>query len=135
MYINYKIIIDTFHPKCYFKISSDAEIRIEAKDAVYIQKSDCVFRDAVYFFTRRNDMETRVAVISIIIENPNSVQMMNDILHQYGEYIIGRMGIPYRKKGINIISIALDAPQDIINTLSGKIGRLDGVSSKAAYSK
>lgn len=80
-------------------------------------------------------METRVAVISIIIENPNSVQMMNDILHQYGEYIIGRMGIPYRKKGINIISIALDAPQDIINTLSGKIGRLDGVSSKAAYSK
>ena len=80
-------------------------------------------------------METRVAVISIIIENPESVQMMNDILHQYGEYIIGRMGIPYRKKGINIISIALDAPQDIINTLSGKIGRLDGVSSKAAYSK
>ena len=80
-------------------------------------------------------METRVAVISIIIENPDSVQMMNDILHQYGEYIIGRMGIPYRKRGINIISIALDAPQDIINTLSGKIGRLDGVSSKAAYSK
>ena len=80
-------------------------------------------------------METRVAVISIIIENPESVQMMNDILHQYGEYIIGRMGIPYRKKGINIISIALGAPQDIINTLSGKIGRLDGVSSKAAYSK
>ena len=80
-------------------------------------------------------METRVAVISIIIENPESVQMMNDILHQYGEYIIGRMGIPYRKRGINIISIALDAPQDVINTLSGKIGRLDGVSSKAAYSK
>ncbi len=80
-------------------------------------------------------METRVAVISIIIDNPESVQMMNDILHQYGEYIIGRMGIPYRKKGISIISIALDAPQDIINTLSGKIGRLDGVSSKAAYSK
>lgn len=80
-------------------------------------------------------METRVAVISIIIDNPESVQIMNDILHQYGEYIIGRMGIPYRKKGISIISIALDAPQDIINTLSGKIGRLDGVSSKAAYSK
>lgn len=80
-------------------------------------------------------METRVAVISIIVENPESVQQINDILHQYGEYIIGRMGIPYRKKGINLISIALDAPQDIINTLSGKIGRLDGVSSKAAYSK
>ena len=80
-------------------------------------------------------METRVAVISIIIENPEAVQTMNDILHQYSEYIIGRMGIPYRKKGISIISIALDAPQDIINTLSGKIGKLEGVSSKAAYSK
>ena len=80
-------------------------------------------------------METRVAVISIIIDNPESVQKMNEILHQYGEYIIGRMGIPYRKKDISIISIALDASQDIINTLSGKIGRLDGVSSKAAYSK
>lgn len=80
-------------------------------------------------------METRVAVISIIIENPEAVQTMNDILHQYSEYIIGRMGIPYRKKGISIISIALDAPQDVINTLSGKIGKLEGVSSKAAYSK
>ena len=80
-------------------------------------------------------METRVAVISIIIENGESVQKVNDILHQYSEHIIGRMGIPYRKKDISIISIALDAPQDIINTLSGKIGKLDGVSSKAAYSK
>lgn len=80
-------------------------------------------------------METRVAVISIIIESGESVQEMNDILHQYSKYIIGRMGIPYRKKGINIISIALDAPQDVINTLSGKIGKLNGVSSKAAYSK
>ena len=80
-------------------------------------------------------METRVAVISIIIENGESVQKVNDILHQYSEHIIGRMGIPYRKKGMSIISIALDAPQDIINTLSGKIGKLDGVSSKAAYSK
>ena len=79
-------------------------------------------------------VETRVAVISIIIENPESVQVMNDILHGYGEFIIGRMGIPYREKGINIISIAIDAPQDIISALSGKIGKLDGVSSKAAYS-
>lgn len=96
--------------------------------------SDCIFRGAVCFFRRKN-METRVAVISIIIENPDSVSKTNDLLHQYSEYIIGRMGIPYRKKGISIISIALDAPQDIINTLSGKIGRLEGVSSKAAYSK
>lgn len=80
-------------------------------------------------------METRVAVISIIIEDPTSVQAMNELLHQYSEYIIGRMGIPYRAKGINIISIAMDAPQDQINALSGKIGRLPGVSSKAAYSR
>ena len=80
-------------------------------------------------------METRVAVISIIIENPESVQPMNDILHEYSEYIIGRMGIPYREKGINIISIAVDAPQDKISALSGKIGRLSGVAAKAAYSK
>ena len=79
-------------------------------------------------------METRVAVMSIIISEPESVQMMNELLHQYGDYVIGRMGIPYRKKGINIISIALDAPQDVISTLSGKIGRLKGVSSKVAYS-
>ena len=79
-------------------------------------------------------METRVAVMSIIISEPESVQAMNELLHQYGDYVIGRMGIPYRKKGINIISIALDAPQDVISTLSGKIGRLKGVSSKVAYS-
>ena len=79
-------------------------------------------------------METRVAVISIIIENPESVQTMNEILHQYSEYIIGRMGIPYRAKGVNIISIAVDAPQDKISALSGKIGKLSGVTAKAAYS-
>lgn len=80
-------------------------------------------------------METRVAVISIIIEDREAVQAMNEILHQYSEYIIGRMGIPYRAKGINIISIAVDAPQDKISALSGKIGKLPGVSAKAAYSK
>jgi putative iron-only hydrogenase system regulator len=79
-------------------------------------------------------METRVAVISIIVENPEAVHEVNEILHTYGEHIIGRMGIPYRQKGINIISIAIDAPQDIISALSGKIGKLKGVSSKAAYS-
>lgn len=79
-------------------------------------------------------METRVAVISIIVEKGEAVAPLNDILHSYGSYIIGRMGIPYREKGINIISVAVDAPQDVISTLSGKIGRLDGVQSKAAYS-
>ncbi len=79
-------------------------------------------------------METRVAVISIIIEDPSSVQPMNELLHQYGDYIIGRMGIPYREKGVRILSIAIDAPQDAISTLSGKIGRLPGVTAKTAYS-
>lgn len=80
-------------------------------------------------------METRVAVISIIIEDPASVQAMNEALHQYAEYIIGRMGIPYRARGINIISVAMDAPLDVINALTGRIGKLSGVSAKAAYSK
>ncbi len=79
-------------------------------------------------------METRVAVMSIIVENGDTVEKLNAVLHNYGEYIIGRMGIPYREKNINIISIAIDAPQDTIAALSGKIGRLDGVSVKTAYS-
>lgn len=79
-------------------------------------------------------MENRVAVAGIIVENPDSVERLNSILHEYGQYIIGRMGIPYPEKKINIISIALDAPQDQISALSGKIGRLDGVSVKTAYS-
>ena len=79
-------------------------------------------------------MDTRVAVISIIVENPVVIGTLNELLHEAGNYIIGRMGIPYREKGINIISIAIDAPQDIISSLSGKIGRLKGVSAKTAYS-
>lgn len=79
-------------------------------------------------------MDTRVAVMSIIVEKGETVEKLNAILHDYGEYIIGRMGIPYRAKGISIISIAIDAPQDAISSLSGKIGRLDGISVKTAYS-
>ena len=79
-------------------------------------------------------METRVAVMSIIVENPEAVETINSLLHEYGSYIIGRMGLPYRKRNINIISIALDAPQNITSTLSGKIGGLKGVSVKTAYS-
>ena len=79
-------------------------------------------------------METRVAVMSIIVENSDTVEKLNSILHDYGEYIIGRMGIPYRKKGISIISVALDAPQNTIAALSGKIGSLTGISVKTAYS-
>ena len=77
---------------------------------------------------------TLVAVMSVIVENSDSVEKLNSLLHESGQYIIGRMGIPYRKRGINIISIALDAPQDAISALSGKIGNLPGVSVKTAYS-
>ena len=79
-------------------------------------------------------MKTRVASISIIIENFQSVEKLNSILHEYGEYIIGRMGIPYKKRNINLISVALEADVNTINTLTGKIGRLDGVSDKTAFS-
>ncbi len=80
-------------------------------------------------------MESRVAVIGIIVEDPGSVEQVNAILHRYADHILGRMGIPYREKGISIISIAVDAPSDVINTLSGQIGKLPGVSAKTAYSK
>lgn len=79
-------------------------------------------------------METRVAVLGIIVENPGSVEKLNSILHTYGEYIIGRMGIPYREKRINVVSVVMDAPNDIISAASGKIGALDGISVKTAYS-
>ena len=79
-------------------------------------------------------MESRVAVIGIIVEDMESVPKLNEILHEYSEYIIGRMGIPYADRKVNIISIAMDGPNDIINALSGKVGRLKGVSAKAVYS-
>lgn len=79
-------------------------------------------------------METRVAVIGIIVENPEATGRLNEILHEYSSYIIGRMGIPYRHRGISVISLAVDAPQDAISALSGKLGRLEGVTAKAAYS-
>ena len=79
-------------------------------------------------------METRVAVIGIIVENSEATTRLNEILHEYGSYIIGRMGIPYRHRGINVISIAIDAPQDAISALTGKLGRLEGVTAKTAYS-
>lgn len=79
-------------------------------------------------------METRVAVMSIIVENHETVRQLNELLHEYGEYIIGRMGLPYRARNIHIISIAIDAPQDTISTLAGKIGSLNGITVKTAFS-
>ena len=79
-------------------------------------------------------MQTRVAVIAIVVENPNAVEQVNRLLHEAADHILGRMGLPYRERGINLISVAIDAPQDVISALSGKIGALPGVSAKTAYS-
>ena len=79
-------------------------------------------------------METKVAVIGIIVEKLESVAALNEILSEFGDFIIGRMGIPYKAKGINCITIVIDADMNTINNLCGKIGKLDGVSSKAAFS-
>ena len=78
-------------------------------------------------------METRVAVLAIIVKESASVAALNDFLHQYGDFIIGRMGIPYRQRGVNVISVAMDAPDDVISALSGKIGRLPGITAKTVY--
>ena len=80
-------------------------------------------------------METRIAVIGIIVENPDSTEQLNHILHEYSAYIVGRLGIPYRQRGISVISIIIDAPADTISALTGKLGMLDGVSAKALYSR
>ena len=79
-------------------------------------------------------MNTRVAVFSIILEAGSSVEGVNSLLHEFSSYILGRMGIPYQKRGINIISVVMEAPQDAVNTLTGKLGRLPGVSAKTMYS-
>lgn len=79
-------------------------------------------------------METTVAVLSIIVEKPEAVEQLNQLLHTHSQYIIGRMGIPHREKNINIICLAMDGPMDEINALCGSLGRIDGISSKAAYS-
>lgn len=78
-------------------------------------------------------METRVAVVAIIVRNPDAVSDLNDLLHQYGGYIIGRMGVPYHQRGMNLISVAMDAPPDVISALSGKLGRLPGITAKTVY--
>ena len=90
--------------------------------------------DRQFLFFGGMKMDTRVAVMSVIVENGDAVEKLNAILHEYGEFIIGRMGIPYRKRKVSIVSIALDAPQNTISALAGKIGTLPGVSVKTAYS-
>ena len=80
-------------------------------------------------------METRVAILGIVVENTDSVAQLNDLLHEYSSYIIGRMGVPYKERGVSLISVMVDGPADKISALSGKIGQLSGVTSKAVYSK
>ena len=80
-------------------------------------------------------METRVAIIGIIVENPDSVGQINDILHDVRDYVVGRMGIPYKERNISIISVVVDAPENLISSVSGKLGMLDGVSAKITYSR
>ncbi len=80
-------------------------------------------------------MDTRIALIGIIVTSHESIQELNSLLSEYGSYIVGRMGIPYREKQVSIISIVIDAPNDVINSLSGKIGMLPGLNTKTVYSK
>ena len=79
--------------------------------------------------------QTKLAVIVIVVEREESVRELNELLHDYGSYIIGRMGIPHRERGVSLISVAVDAPADVISSLSGKTGRIEGVSAKVAYSR
>lgn len=89
-----------------------------------------------YFYNERiKKMETRVAIIGIIVESKDSIENLNAILHEYSKYIVGRMGIPYEKRGINIISVVIDAPNNVISALSGKLGMLPDVNIKTVYSK
>ncbi len=81
------------------------------------------------------EQETRIAVIGIIVEDKKAAGTVNQLLHEYGDFIIGRMGLPYEKKAVSIISVVVDAPMDKISALSGKLGRLPGVRAKALYSK
>ena len=80
-------------------------------------------------------METRIAAVSVIVEAPESVEALNGILHDYSACVIGRMGIPYREKGVSVICLDLDAPTDTVNALTGKLGRLSGVTARAIYSQ
>jgi len=88
-----------------------------------------------FFIGKDSRMETRIALIGIIVENPDTTGELNKILHEYADCIVGRMGIPYKQKGVCIISVVVDAPQNAISSLCGKLGMLDGLSVKAVYSK
>ena len=81
------------------------------------------------------EQESRIAVMAIIVENRDSVDELNTLLHEYGNYIVGRMGLPYEKKKLSLMSVALDAPENTISELAGKVGNLPNISVKTAYAK
>lgn len=98
----------------------------------------CSADNSFFFFSDNKvgeKMDTRIALIGIIVEDSQEIDKLNGLLHQYSSYIIGRMGIPYKERGINIISVAVDGPNDVISTLSGKLGMLKGISVKTMYAK
>lgn len=100
---------------------------------VFLQKG----KDAFLFREKGEErkMENRVALLAVIVENTDSTEALNAILHDYSSYIIGRMGIPYRQREISLISVAVDAPSETVNALCGRLGKLDGVTAKAVYAK
>ena len=131
-------------PEFYRYIQPSAGSLVPQSFGVYIMG---VLLDAFFFWlkffqvrsgkssTGRYAMETRIAVIAIIVEDRGRSEEINQLLHEYGEYIVGRMGVPYREKNLSIISVILDAPQEKISALSGKLGMVPGISSKTLYSK
>lgn len=80
-------------------------------------------------------METRLALIGIVVEEESAIHIVNELLHQYASYIVGRMGLPYRTKGVNIISVVIDAPENVVSALSGKLGNIKGIGVKSLYAK
>jgi len=94
-----------------------------------------LFGAEIIFLKGIEDMDTRIALIGIIVDSTDSIEKLNTILHEYGQYIIGRMGIPYREKNVSIISVVMDATNDVISSLSGKLGMIEGISVKTVYSK
>ena len=101
------------------------------KAKIYVKRMSLPFVVQGFFYG--GFMETRIAQIGIIVESLDAVEQMNQVLHQYGEYIVGRMGIPYKKRGISVISIIIDAPSDVISALSGKLGMITHIKSKTLY--
>lgn len=80
-------------------------------------------------------MDRRIAILGIIVEDMDRVERVNELLHEYREYIVGRMGMPYRERGVSVISVVMDADTNMVSALSGKLGMIPGVSAKAVYSK